>query len=151
LALPQFPIDLCASLPQLTSLNLSHNLLRQLPPEIEQLMNQQLAVLDLSFNALESLPDAFHEAYVSHRTNPLPDCAPDHCYLPTQFAHCRCRYSLLELNLSFNQGPLTNLPSSFDRLLGREVAVRLLGTVAKDIPDGKQPTGYVASPFWILT
>jgi internalin A len=63
LSLPQFPIDLCASLPQLTSLNLSHNLLRQLPPEIEQLMNQQLAVLDLSFNALESLPDAFHEAY----------------------------------------------------------------------------------------
>lgn len=60
---------------------------------------------------------------------------------------CSCRYALLDLNLSFNRVPLTNLPSSFDRLLGREVAVRLLGTVAKDVPDAKQPTGHVTTSF----
>jgi len=52
-----FPDEICSSLPQLKTLNLSHNHLTQLPKSIGQL--SALSQLNLSHNHLTSLPESF--------------------------------------------------------------------------------------------
>ncbi|KAF0976283.1 hypothetical protein FDP41_004958 [Naegleria fowleri] len=67
--LTRIPIELLAQFPNLTSLNLSHNLIECIPEEFFVLASEKcpLKILNLSENKLRSIPNYFSTLFIKHK------------------------------------------------------------------------------------